>query len=491
MTVESEQGARTELEGHIGMENTQAHDLVVVGGGLAGLAAANRARQLGRSVVVLERGTDVLYACNSRFAGGVLHISYQNLNDPPESLGAAALKITAGAADRALVDTVAQHALRAVRWLADEGCTTVRVGEVGWRQFILAPPRPPVTRMDWEGRGADMTLRRLEENLRARGAELRRGTRAVRLIMREGRCVGVEAEQGGRSVRFDAGAVLLADGGFQAAPALVARYISAAPGKLLQRCAPTGTGDGLRMAMEAGAGTRNLEAFYGHVLSRDAMHDDALWPYPMVDDLVTAGIVVDGDGRRFADEGLGGIFVANAVARLADPLTAAVVFDEAAWCGPGRSTAISPNPVLVSTGGTVHRAESLTALSERLQVPAAALEKTVACYNRALDAGAADTLDPRRTTQRYRAMPIRTAPFYAIPVCAAITYTMGGIAIDAASRVLRTDGTVLPGLYAAGSTTGGLDGGPACGYVGGLVKALVFGLRAAEHLGTSHVRAEE
>ena len=464
-------------------EQQQTYDLVVVGGGFAGLAAANRARQLGRTVVVLERGENDLYACNSRFAGGVLHISYQNLNDPPESLAAAADAITHGAADRVLVDTLARHALRAVHWLADEGGKTVRVGDVGWRQFILAPPRPPVTRMDWEGRGADVTLRRLERNLRERGAELHRGTQALRLIMREGHCVGVDAKRGGQSVTYRAGAVLLADGGFQAAPELVAQYISSAPEKLKQRCAPTGTGDGLRMALDAGAATRGLEAFYGHVLSRDAMHNDALWPYPMVDDLVTAGVVIDAEGCRFADEGFGGIYVANAIARLADPLSAAVVFDEATWQGPGRSTAVSPNPALINAGGTVHRAATLAALAAELDVPAARLADTVAHYNAALDAGRGDDLDPCRSTRRYKAMPIRTAPFYGVPVCAAITYTMGGIAIDGDGCVLRADGTPVPGLYAAGSNTGGLDGGPACGYVGGLIKALVFGMRVAEHVG--------
>ena len=465
------------------MEPNRAYDLVVVGGGYAGLVAANRARQLGCDVVVLERGEAELYACNSRYAGGVLHISYQNLNDPPESLAAAALAITAGAADRALVDAVAQHALRTVRWLVDEGAKTVRVGDVGWRQFILAPPRPPVTRMDWEGRGADVTLRRLEHNLAARGVELHRATRAVRLIMDGGRCAGVEAERAGKQVAYRAGAVLLADGGFQASAELVARYISSAPQKLKQRCAPTGIGDGLRMALEAGAAARGLDVFYGHVLSRDAMHDDALWPYPMVDDLITAGIMIDAHGRRFADEGLGGIYVANAIARLADPLSAVLVFDEAAWQGPGRSTAVSPNPALVANGATVHRAETLAALADKIGVPAPALQETASRYNEALAAADSERLDPCRSTHRYAPMPIRVAPFYAVPVCAGITYTMGGVAIDADGCVLRADGTVLPGLYAAGSTTGGLDGGRVCGYVGGLIKALVFGMRVAEHVG--------
>jgi fumarate reductase flavoprotein subunit len=277
--------------------------------------------------------------------------------------------------------------------------------------------------------------------------------------------------------------VLIADGGFQASRDLVARYVSRAPERLKQRCAPTGTGDGLRMAVEAGAAARGLDVFYGHVLSRDAMHDDALWPYPMVDDLITAGIVIDAHGRRFADEGLGGIYVANAIARLEDPLSAALVFDEAAWTGPGRSTAVSPNPALVANGATVHRAQTLAALADRMGLPAPALEETVARYNDALAAGGSERLDPRRSTHRYAPLPIHVAPFYGVPVCAGITYTMGGIAIDADGCVLRADGTVLPGLYAAGSTTGGLDGGAACGYVGGLIKAMVFGMRVAEHVG--------
>jgi fumarate reductase flavoprotein subunit len=62
---------------------------------------------------------------------------------------------------------------------------------------------------------------------------------------------------------------------------------------------------------------------------------------------------------------------------------------------------------------------------------------------------------------------------------------MGGITIDAAARVLRPDRAPIAGLYAAGSNTGGLDGGRACGYAGGLMKAIVFGLLAAENAAAS------
>ena len=67
-----------------------------------------------------------------------------------------------------------------------------------------------------------------------------------------------------------------------------------------------------------------------------------------------------------------------------------------------------------------------------------------------------------------------------MPLCAGLTYTMGGIATDAHGRVLREDGSSIPGLFAAGCATGGLEGGEFSGYIGGLSKSAVFGLRAGE-----------
>ena len=86
---------------------------------------------------------------------------------------------------------------------------------------------------------------------------------------------------------------------------------------------------------------------------------------------------------------------------------------------------------------------------------------------------------PLMRVRREWSWRIRTAPFYAMPICAAITNTMGGIVVDGDARVLDKNDKPIPGLYAAGSTVGGLDGGPHAGYVGGLIKATI-GLRAAE-----------
>ena len=284
-------------------------------------------------------------------------------------------------------------------------------------------------------------------------------------------------------------AVVICDGGFQGNLPLIGRHITPAPEKVKQRGASTGVGDGLRMAQEAGAAITDLRCFYGHVLSRDAFTNDRIWPYPQLDELGCAGIAVDEKGLRFADEGRGGVFLANNIARLADPLTVHTVFDHAVWEGPGRNARIPANPNIVRVGAAMHQASSIAELAGRMGVPAAQLEQTVNEYNAALAAGRTGSLTPPRSTGPITGnlpiptMPIVNPPFYAVPVCAGITYTMGGIFIDGQCRVVRRAGGVFEGLYAAGSCTGGHEGGPVAGYTGGLGKAMTFGWHAGNCIG--------
>jgi len=463
----------------------QQYDVVVIGGGLGGLCAANRVAQLGRKVAVLERGSDQQYLCNSRYSGGILHISQHNIEDPADKLVKVIAEATLGHADPDLARALAQDARRAVAWLREEGAKFIRVGQVVWQQHVLAPPRPITPGLDWKGRGPDVTLRTLEANLVKRGGVLLRGTAASALMESGGRVVGVEAESGGKRIAFGAKAVVLADGGYQGNLDLIGKHITPAPAKVKQRGASTGVGDGLRMAQGMGAAVTALDAFYGHMLSRDSFTNDKVWPYPQLDELGTAGIVVDDRGERFTDEGLGGVYVANMIARLADPLSTWAVFDDAVWNGPGKGARIPANPNLIKAGGTVHQAATLAALAEIMGIPAERFELTVASYNQALAAGKLESLTPRRSSTRIPAMPVSKGPYYAVPLCAGITYTMGGIAIDPDGRVQRAGGGTVDGLYAVGATTGGLEGGAEVGYVGGLVKASTFGLRAAERIAQS------
>jgi len=457
-------------------------DVVVVGGGIAGLTAANRAAQQGLKVVLLERGADERYLCNSRYSGGVLHVAFRNVKDPPEELVEAINEATSGKADPALAGALAATCGRAVDWLGEEGAKFIRVGQIAWQQWVLAPPRRIIPGLDWEGRGPDFTLRTLANNFAPRGGKMFRGTAATALMEKNGACTGIEASNAQGTHQFNARAVVLADGGFQGNLELVRQHICSVPDKLKQRGPSTGVGDGMRMAQAFGAHVTDLSNFYGHMLSRDAFTNDVVWPYPQLDELGIAGIVVNTAGKRFANEGMGGVYLANAIAKLPDPLAAWAIFDEAIWEGPGRAARIPANPNLIKAGGTMLKANTLRELAAQACIAAEPLESTVNEYVRALSSGRLEKLDPPRTPSALEALPIKQPPFYAVPLCAGITYTLGGIATDAHGRVLRPGGDPISGLYAVGATTGGLEGGSnTCGYVGGLVNGLVFGLRAAEH----------
>jgi fumarate reductase flavoprotein subunit len=449
------------------------YDVIVIGAGIAGLIAANRAAQLGKHVIVLEKSTEEKYLCNSRYTYGTFHIHYTDVGADENALYDKIQACTEGFARQDLARAVAKNGRRLMQWLKSENVALVRLDN--YQTNVLAPAWRKGFGLTWQGYGGDAALQRLETNFRNRQGRILRGTRATAL--KAGKA-GIVVETGGAALQ--AQAVVIADGGFQANLDLIRAHITPAADKLLQRNGGTATGDGLRMAQALGAQIADLHNFYGHLHSRDAMNTTRLWPRPYADELAASGIVIDQTGRRVADEGLGGVWLSNAIARLPDPLGTTIIFDQPIWDGPGRNHVQPPNPLVEQAGGTLHRADTLVELAAMAGVAPNALEETVAQYNAALDGGTLNNLSPPRSEQN-KPWPIRTPPFYAMPICTAITNTMGGIVVDADGRVLDQSDRPIPGLYAAGSTIGGLNGGPHAGYVGGLINA-TMGLLAAEKI---------
>jgi fumarate reductase flavoprotein subunit len=463
------------------MNGSLHFDLVAIGGGFAGLCAAVRGAELGLRTVVLEAGAEDGYLCSSRWAGGIFHVSYHDVKLSPDELLAAIDRQTSDETDRELAAAIAADAGRTVDWLVSQGAVFTQASPIGWHRFTLAPPRAPVAGQDWQGRGPDRLLDELRRRLEERQGHLLLGARATSLRLEGSRVVGLTAHKAGAVLDIGADAVVVADGGFPGNAVLFRKYIGPRPDRVLMRHAGTAIGDGLKMAGDAGAALVGLDRFYGHLLSRDAMANRDLWPYPQIDAIAAAAIVVDPRACRILDEGLGGISISNDLARLEDPLCATVICDAPIWETAGRAAQIPPNPQLLAGGGTLYRADTIEALAEAAALPPGNLAQTVAAYNDAVRLDRLTMLSPRRSTRSGTPRPIETPPFFAIPICAGITNTMGGIAIDGNGRVKRPDGSTIIGLYAAGGTTGGLEGGGALGYVGGLIKACVFGLRVAEH----------
>src|SRR5262245_14282191 len=462
------------------MSDLTESDVIVIGGGLAGLAAAICSASAGARVRVLEQGDDPRYLCNSRITIGVFQVALTDMESGAAALRASIQHATRGHVDAALAERFAVEAGPSIRWLQAQSIRLIRGGAAAADLGVLSPPVLRRPGLRWQGRAGDVMLRQLSAKLELHGGILQRGTRVRELVMDGERCVGVVATRGAETLRYRSLAVVIADGGFQANPDLVRSHISPAPERLLQRNAGTGRGDGLLMAQAVGAGATDLGCFYGHVQSRDAMHNPGLWPYPTIDFPVAAGIAVDEHGRRFTDEGLAGVAIANAIARLENPLGATAIFDRTIWEASAKTYVMSANPFLIETNACLFRSDTLAGLAQIAGLPSEALQQTVAGYNDAHDRRAFTALHPQRSTDDphpwgSRPMPIRTPPFFAVPLCAGITYTMGGLKVDADARVLRPNGQPIPGLFAAGGSIGGLEGGPYVGYTGGLAKALVFG----------------
>jgi fumarate reductase flavoprotein subunit len=455
----------------------ETFDLIAVGAGFAGLMASVRAQALGARVAVVEHSAVAPSWSNSRLAGGSLVAAMGSIDDPPAAIAARLQRAMGEPGDDALVRNWAEACSRVYHWLRANGTRFVRL----YGGLVIAPVRPNRIGQHWSGRGTDVLLRRLYGRVLAGGGAYFGHTAARELILADGRVRGLIVERLDPPARLElkTRAVVLADGGFQGNPALLRKYANIArPERVFTRGAGSGVGSGLEMALAAGAQLDPTEAVFAHLLHVEAFTNPQLAHFPFFDRLAVSAIVVGPDGQRFVDEQRGPLAIANRIARLPDPASAWVVFDRERWETVARTyQAIPPNPHIPLAHARLEMADTPAALAARMGVPVAALATTIDNLNEAIATGQPSGLPvPRGGTPA----PLQP-PFMAAPLAVGLTYTMGGPLIDAHARVVDTAGTPILGLYAAGTTAGGLGGGPKPVSAGGLGVALPLGFMAGEH----------
>jgi len=481
-----------------------ARHVVVVGGGNAALCAAISARECGADVTLLERAPFDLRGGNTRFTAGAMRVVYEGVDDlvrlmpdltPAEiertdfsSYSAADFfddmgRVTQYRCDPDLVDRLVNDSYSTMRWMQSHG---VRFLPLYGRQSFNVDRRVKfwggLTVEAWGG-GPGLVDSLTNAAVRT-GVVLRYGVRVVRLTTQYGRVAGVVVRHEGHEESIPADAVVVAAGGFEANPAWRARYLG--PGWDLARVRGTrfNTGDGIRMAFDVGAAAR------GHWSGCHAVGWDANAPefgdldvgdgfqkhsYPF-------GIMVNTRGQRFVDEG-------------AD-------FRNYTYAKYGREVLMQPGQMAwqIFDAKVTHllrdeyrirqvtrvTAESLDALAVKLEgVDATEFCATVRAFNAAVDQS--KPFDPTRKDGRSArglavpksnwANPLDTPPFEAYAITCGITFTFGGLHVDADARVISEEGAPIAGLFAAGELVGGLfyfnyPGGT------GLTSGAVFGRRA-------------
>jgi len=340
----------------------------------------------------------------------------------------------------------------------------------------------PVYKKD-VGTRALTSLKRRFDQLGGRSV---RGIQGEKLIHGNDRVCGMLAKTGEDLIEHKSAVTILSTGGFSANKEMVRQYIGHHADACKLRGSNQCTGDGLRMALEIGAKAVNLKYFYGHLISRKALVDDRFWPYPRLDSFVDEGILVDRNGNRFVDESRGDVAVANELARSADPTGATLIFDDASWIA-ARGDALSnlvktpaPNPWLMDNDGDLFCHQTSEGLAALIGVDGSTLVRTIDEYNRTVERGSFTGLATPRTGKP----KILRAPFHGLKVVPGITFTMGGVLVNARCEVLDTAEKSIPGLYAAGDCIGGLMGGYRGGYTGGLMQAIVTGILAGENAGS-------
>lgn len=454
-------------------------DVLVVGCGMAGLAAAVRAGELGADVTILEKttpekkGGQTRYTESFRVASTECDLTewgYQfDVPDyTPDDFYADINHQTSGKADPDLARRVVDCSGPTIEWLTTHG--------VEWE---MDPPNVGYTAARTWMDGAEM-VNTLVQTVTHQGGNVVYNATARELVETgDGQIRGVRASLPRGNVEFDARAVVLAAGGYESNPEKRTTYYGPGYGEMKVRGSPYNTGEAIDMALDVGA--RPVGQWSGaHMALIDAGSPDAEGGANRVDGY-QYGVILNREGERFVDEGEDAR--AHTYAKFGR-----LIFEQ-----PGHVGFIilddRMNDHVWATGPSdPTKARRLEDLLEETEVerPSKAV-RTVREYNAAcapsgpfepdeLDGNAATDIAPPKSNW---AIPLETPPYYAYAVTGGITFTFGGVDQSPDAEVLDTTGHPIDGLYAAGNSTGGLfydnyPGGT------GLTNAAVFGRIAGE-----------
>jgi tricarballylate dehydrogenase len=460
-----------------------SYDVVVVGGGNAAMCAALSAREAGARVVVLEKAPEAWRGGNGFFTAGGFRFAFKSFDELREIVSdmsdeeAASMevdpytadnfyddlmRVTEDCADPDMAMLLVRESQATVRWMRDRGIRWIpmfgrQAYKVGgkfrfWGGLVL----------EAVGGGPGLIDMAYASAAKA-GIDVRFETKAMRLITDDrGRVIGVLVRTAAGTETIEAGAIVLASGGFEANPEMRTRYLGPNWELARVRGTPYNTGDGIRMALEVGA------LPWGHWSGCHSVQWDLNAPWhgdrKVGDNFqkhsYPVGIMVNLRGERFVDEGAdfrNYTYVKYGRAVIGQPRrTAFQIFDQ-------KVLELLREEYRIRE---VTRAEDMTleGLAGKLEIDAAGFVKTVNEFNAAVmkDVPFNPAVKDGRATRGLTlpksnwAQALDSPPYVGYAVTTGITFTFGGLKIDDGGRVIDCEQRAIPGLFAAGELVGGI-----------------------------------
>jgi tricarballylate dehydrogenase len=459
------------------------YDVVVVGAGNAAMCAALSASEFTKRILVLERAGEEESGGNSRFTAGLMRVAYGGVDDLKRAipdLSAEEIertdfgtyteeqflddmgRVTEYRCDPDLTEILVKQSLSTVEWMRKKG---VRFTAAWGRQAFNIGGKFKF----WGGLtveavgGGPGLVESLTSIARKNGIEVWFNSRALDLLWDDSGVTGIRVRKEGKTLEIKAKAVVLAAGGFQADPEQRTRYLG--PGWELAKVRGTrfNTGDGIRMALAAGAApTGNWSGCHAVAWERNA---------PEFGDLAVGdqfqkhsypwGVYINAEGRRFVDEGADfrnytyakyGRVILSQPGQFAWQIFDAKVKAQLRDEYKIKQVTKRVGNTLEDLVSKLEDTDQKTALEELRQYNAAVQTDTP------FDPNVKDGRCTRnlKVNKSNWANTLDTPPFEAYAVTCGITFSFGGLKINTEAQVMSSDGAPIPGLFAAGELVGGI-----------------------------------
>ncbi len=433
------------------------YDVIVVGGGGAGMAAAIQAHDKGVKVAILEKlpvaGGNTSKSSAGMNASETKFQTAQGIKDSNDLFYEETLKGGGGTNDKALLRYFVDNSASAIDWLDSLGIKLDNITITGGMS-VKRTHRPS----DGSAIGAYL-VPKLEENVGKRDIPFFVNADVTKLNEKDGVVNGVQVKIEGKTKTVNAKSVIVTTGGFGASAAMVEKYRPDLKGYVSTN-SPGSTGDGIKMITKLGGATVDLDQIQIHptVIQKNGM---------LISEALRGegAIMINKEGKRFYNE-----------MDTRDKVSAAIMKESGKYAYLTFDSALGERAKQVAfykKEGLLVEGKTIADLAKKIKVDPKILEATYATWNKAV-ATKKDSEFNRTTGMDNK---LDKGPYYAVKIAPGIHHTMGGVKINTLTQVLKKDSKTIPGLYAAGEVTGGLHGN---NRIGGnaVTDIIIFGRQA-------------